>query len=69
MLTNKDISLTVRGRLELEDIISVLQRNRLRWHGHLLRKEDNDWVKKCMDYKVEGTRPRGRERERILFAK
>ena len=37
-------------------IISVLQRNRLRWYGHVLRKEDNDWVKKCMEYEVEGTR-------------
>jgi len=36
----------LRGRLELEDIISVLQRNRLRWYGHVLRKEDNNWVKK-----------------------
>jgi len=33
----------LRGRLELEDIISLLQRNRLRWYGHVLRKEDNDW--------------------------
>jgi len=45
-------------RLELADIISVLQQNRLRWYGHVLRKEDNDWVKKCMEYEVEGTRPR-----------
>jgi len=26
----------------------------------VLRKEDYDWVKKCMQYEVEGTRPRGR---------
>jgi len=24
------------------------------------KKEDNDWVKKCMEYEAEGTRPRGR---------
>jgi len=53
----------LRGRLELGDIISVLQLNRLRWYGHLLRKEDNDWVKKCMEYKVEGTRPRDRPKK------
>ena len=23
-------------------------------------KEDNDWVKKCMEYEVEGARPIGR---------
>ena len=31
--------------------------------GHLLRKEDNDWVKKCMVYEVEGARPRGRPKK------
>jgi len=25
--------------------------------------EDNDWVKKCMEYEVEGARPRGRQRK------
>jgi len=37
----------------------VLQQKRLRWYGHVLRKDD-DWVKKCMVYDVEGPRPRGR---------
>jgi len=27
---------------------------------HVLRKEDNDWVKKCLEYEVESARPRGR---------
>jgi len=40
-------------RLRLDVIISVLQRNRLQWYGHMLRKE-NDWVKKCMEYEVSG---------------
>ena len=26
----------------------------------MLQKEDDDWVKKCMEYEVEGPRPRGR---------
>jgi len=49
----------MREGLGLDDIISVLQQNRLRWYGHVLRKEDNDWVKKCMEYEVEGARPSG----------
>jgi len=36
-----------RETLGLEDIMSVLQRNRLQWYGHVVQKEDNDWVKKC----------------------
>jgi len=43
----------LRERLGLDHIISVLQQNRLRY-GHVLRKEDNDWVKKCMEYEVDG---------------
>jgi len=29
----------------------------------VLRKEDDDWVKKCMEYEVEGFRPRGRPKK------
>jgi len=47
-------------RLEIDDIMLVLQQNRLRWYRHVLRKEDIDWVKKCMEYEVEDSRPRGR---------
>jgi len=53
----------LKGRLELEDIISVRLWNKLRWYGHVLRKEDNDLVKKCMEYKVEGTWPRGKPKK------
>jgi len=27
------------------------------------RKEDNDWMKKCMEYEVEGAIPRGRPKK------
>jgi len=30
---------------------------------HMLRKEDDDWVKKCMEYEVEGARPRSRPKK------
>jgi len=49
----------LRKRLGIDDIIFILQQNRLQWYGHVLRKEDNYWVKKCMEYEVEGFRPRG----------
>ena len=44
----------------MDDIALILQQNRLRWYGHVLRKDDDDWVKKCMEHEVEGSRPRGR---------
>ena len=33
------------------------------WYGHVLRKDDDDWVKKCMEHEVEGSRPRGRPKK------
>ena len=50
----------LRERLGIDDIVLILQQNRLRWYGHVLRKEDTDWVKKCMEYEVDVSRPRGR---------
>ena len=49
----------LRKRLNILDIGEVLRRARLRWFGHVMRKEDDDWVKRCMDIVVEGKLPRG----------
>jgi len=45
----------LKERLGIDYIILILQRNRLRWYGDVLRKEDTDRVKKCMEYEVEGS--------------
>jgi len=44
----------LRERLGLDVITLVLQQNMLRWYGHMQRKEANDWVKKYMEYEVDG---------------
>ena len=56
-------------RLGIDDIALVLQQNRLRWYGHVLRKEDDDWVKKCMEYEVEGLRGRPKRTWREVVEK
>jgi len=38
------LSSELRERLEIDDIIIVIQRHRLRWYRHVLRKDENDWV-------------------------
>jgi len=53
----------LRERLGIADIALVLQKNRLRWYGHVLQKDDDDWVKKCMEYEVQGPRPKRTWRE------
>jgi len=41
-------------------IITMVQWHRLRWYEHVLRKGENDWVEKCMDFEMEGVRSRAR---------
>jgi len=55
----------LRERLGVDDIALILQKNSLRWYGRVLRKDDGDWVKKCMEYEVEGSRPRGRPKRTL----
>jgi len=59
-LQDKVPSKGLRERLRLDDIVLVLQQKGWNGIGMCYKKEDNDWVKKCMEYKVEGARPRGR---------
>ena len=49
----------LREKLKLDNIILVLQQNKFHWYGHVLGKENNNWTKKCMEYEVGGSRPRG----------
>ena len=49
----------LRKRMEILSIEEMLRRARLRWFGHVMRKDDDDWVKKCMDLEVEGTALKG----------
>ena len=34
----------------------MIKKSRLRWFGHVERKHDNDWVKRCITWEVEGIR-------------
>jgi len=44
----------LRQRLGIGDIITVIQRHRLRWYGHVLRKNKNEGVKKSRILKWRG---------------
>ena len=44
-------------------ITAVIEKHKLRWYGHVLRKDENDWVKKMLDFEVEGARPRCRPKK------
>ena len=58
-LRDRKTSAELRQKMGVEAIADVVRRGRLRWYGHVVRKEENDWVKKVMSFNVEGTRPSG----------
>ena len=41
-LRDKLFGIELRQRLGIEDIVKVVQRNRLRWFVYVLRKDDDD---------------------------
>ena len=43
----------LRGRLGIDCVSDLVRRSRLRWFGHVVRKDDQQWVRKCMDFKVD----------------
>ena len=50
--TNEEL----RKLVGVEPITTFIRSGRLRWYGHVMRKGDEDWVKKCMEYRAEGRR-------------
>ena len=38
----------------------MIKKSRLRWFGHVERKDDSDWVKRCVTWEDEGIRQRER---------
>jgi len=45
---------------ELSDTRTALERNRLRWYGHVERREEENILRRCLELKIEGRRPLGR---------
>jgi len=59
-LNDKQRSNSLLGKLGIDPIEEVVRRGRSRWFGHVERKNDWEWTKRCMSYEVVGKRPKGR---------
>jgi hypothetical protein len=42
----------LRGWVRLESVRKVTRRGRLRWFGHVMRRGEDGWLKKCMNLEV-----------------
>ena len=43
----------------MELVSLIIKKSRLRWFGYVERKDDNEGVKRCVTWEVEGIRQRG----------
>ena len=50
-------------RLGVERVADVVRRGRLRWFGHLERKDSHDWISSCRNIIIDGKRDRGRSKK------
>jgi len=67
------LGLTLRDRKRNDDIRRILgvacikdkvREARLRWYGHVQRRDESDCVKRILEANVGGQRSRGRQRKR-----
>ena len=54
----------VRNMLAIDDVAEVMQRNRLRWFGHVERRDELCWIKRIKTLQVDGNGVKGRSRKR-----
>ena len=57
------IQIELRKFVGLELITTVIRSGRLGYYGHVMKKDNEDWVKNCMEIRVEGRRSVGILRE------
>ena len=55
----------VRSMLAIDDIAEVMRRNRLRWFGHVERRDELCWLKRIETLQVDGDGVKGRPQEEM----
>ena len=54
----------VRGSARVEGVRQKLEEGRLRWYGHVQRREPQDLVRRVMELEIGDARRRGRPKKR-----
>ena len=57
-LRDRKSSVELIERFGIEGVAEVVRRGRLRWFGHLERKNEEDWVSRCRELEVAGSKSR-----------
>ena len=56
----------IRGSTKVVEVSKKMQEGRLRWYGHILRREEDHVGKQTMEMEVQGRRRRGRPKKRWI---
>ena len=56
----------IREAATVQPISTHLMQKRLRWYGHVSRRDDSHMARTVLDMVVEGVRPRGRPQLRYM---
>ena len=61
-VTLKDMveSMVIASRVGVDNLEEHLRQKRLRWFGHIVRRDEKVEIKKVLELKIEGLRKRGR---------
>ena len=62
-LKNRISSEDLNRRLGVERVADVVRCGRLRWFGHLERKNSDDWVSACRNFVMAGPKGKGRSKK------
>ena len=57
---------TIRAELHVTPLLEEIERNRMRWYGHVMRMEEDKKPKGYLMWKPEGKRAVGRPRKRQI---
>ena len=53
-------STVIAARVGVDDLEVHLRQKRLRWFGHIVKRDEEVEIEKVLDLKIEGCRKRGR---------
>ena len=61
-VTLKDVveSIVIASRVGMDDLEEHLRQKRLRWFGHIAKRDEKVEIRKVFELKIEGQRKRGR---------
>ena len=60
------LSLLIRGTVKVERLGMTMKEGRLRWYGHVMRRNQTKTRRKMMEMELTGKKKRGRPKKRFL---